>query len=273
MKLTKKQLLNIIEISIVCLSVIFTIVTNFIKIKYSSNALHDNFLKKIIPYTLVSIATVIIIKRLNIKIFKKIENIVYVIPCLIVAVNNMQWHAFFSGKMHLANTQFLDVLLFVLYCLSIGFVEELVFRGLCFSLIASFFPKNKKGIILTFFSSSVIFGLMHFFNGFSLGTLKQVGYSILTGGLFAFCLMKTKNIFCPILLHSVYNFCGLLFDTQGLGSGVVFDLGTIISMLVVDVLIGVFIIIKTFTYPEPERTKLYDKLGISNYPNIYLHHH
>ena len=88
------------------------------------------------------------------------------------------------------------------------------------------------------------------------------------GGLFAFCLIKTKNVLCCAVTHALYNFCGLLFSsyekgTIGLGSGVVFDVGTIITMAIVGVAIGLLVLYKVFTYSEKEREELYQKLGIT----------
>jgi hypothetical protein len=114
--------------------------------------------------------------------------------------------------------------------------------------------------------SSLIFGLSHLLNIFTgadvAATFLQIGYSILTGGMFAFALIKTKNILFSVLLHAVYNFGGLLFSKQGLGMGVVFDTPTAVMMAVVAVIVGIFVIIKLVTYPDEEREYLYKKLGI-----------
>jgi membrane protease YdiL (CAAX protease family) len=142
--------------------------------------------------------------------------------------------------------------------------EEIIFRGIVFSVLADRFSKNKKGFLKTYVISSVIFGLAHLFNGFSFGTVLQVGYTVLTGGLFAFCLIMTKNILCCALVHGIYNFCGLLFDhVQGLGNGVVFDLGTVITMAVISVVVGIFVLYKVYHYPDEERKDLYARLGIA----------
>jgi membrane protease YdiL (CAAX protease family) len=142
--------------------------------------------------------------------------------------------------------------------------EEIIFRGIVFSVLADRFSKNKKGFLKTYVISSVIFGLAHLFNGFSFGTVLQVGYTVLTGGLFAFCLIMTKNILCCALVHGVYNFCGLLFDhVQGLGNGVVFDLGTVITMAVISVVVGIFVLYKVYHYPDEDRKDLYARLGIA----------
>jgi hypothetical protein len=66
-------------------------------------------------------------------------------------------------------------------------------------------------------------------------------------------------------VHAVYNFCGLLFGTEsnlGLGAGVVLDLGTAITMLIVSVLVGAFVLYKVFTYTEEERIELYQRLSV-----------
>jgi hypothetical protein len=130
-------------------------------------------------------------------------------------------------------------------------------------LIAGSFSPDKKGLVKTFFLSSVVFGGMHIFNilaGAGVGaTILQVGYSTLTGGLFAFVLIKNKNILMCALAHAVYDFCGLLLPK--LGSGTVFDWQTSLTMAVVAVAVGAFVLYSLWKYPETEREELYKKLG------------
>ena len=49
---------------------------------------------------------------------------------------------------------------------------------------------------------------------------------------------------------------------MGLGNGIVFDLGTVITMLIVCVVVGAFILYSVFKYSEEELGSLYEKLGI-----------
>ncbi len=260
----KNQIWNSIEIVSIFLLLAFTLLTDFIKIPYSKNAFYNRLLSKTIQQSCGSIAAILLFRRLEFHLFKGISNPLYLLPCLLIALNNMQWSALFNGKMQLLQKDAISFILFALYCLSTGLFEELIFRGILFGLIVNKFPKSKKGFLLAYLSSALLFGLAHLLNGFSASTFLQVGYSILTGGLFAFCLIKTKNIFCCAMLHSVYNFCGLLFDaSQGLGSGVVFDLGTILSMLIIDIIIGVFILYKVWTYTDDERKQLYNQFKIT----------
>jgi membrane protease YdiL (CAAX protease family) len=143
--------------------------------------------------------------------------------------------------------------------------EECIFRGVIFSILASRFTKDRNGFWTTYLFSSGVFAIAHLFNGLSFGTILQVGYTFLTGGLFAFVLIKTKNLLCCGLVHAIYNFCGLLFETperMGLGSGVVFDLGTVLTMLIVSVCIGLFVLVSVYKYSDEERGVLYQKLGV-----------
>lgn len=204
------------------------------------------------------------LQYLGVKLFRKTYNWLYLLPCLIIAIDNFQFGAFFNGRLQLVRTNPIDFLLFALNCLSIGLFEEIIFRGIVFSVLAGLFSKDRKGFLKTYVVSSVVFGLAHLLNGFSLGTILQVGYTILTGGLFAFCLIKTKNILCCALVHGVYNFCGLLFDSQGLGNGIVFDTATVVTMLIVSIVVGVFVLYKVWAYSETERAILYRHLGVEN---------
>ena len=255
------------SIQIICIAVLCTaaVVLEFIKIPYLNDSLRNALLSKFIQQLCGAGAAILIMSRLNMKLFSRPQKCLFLIPCLIIAIDNFQFYSFFHGKMELVNTHPLDFLLFIGYCLSVGLFEECIFRGVVFSLLADWLPKNKKGFLWTFVLSSVIFGFAHLLNGFSLATIAQVGYTILTGGLFAFCLIKTKNIICCAFVHAVYNFCGLLFGTEsnfGLGTGVVLDLGTAITMLIVSVLVGGFVLYKVFTCTEEERRELYLRLAI-----------
>jgi len=262
----RKKIKNWIEIAVIALLCVATVVLDFVKIPYLKDSLQNAWLSKIVQQTIGSVAGILLLRRLGIKLFGKPQGWLYLIPCLIVAIDNFQFYAYFNretlgGAMQFARTGVWDFVLFALYCFFIGLFEELIFRGVIFAVLAGIFSKDKKGLILTFVLSSVIFALSHLVNGFSI----QVAYTLLTGGLFAFCLMKTRNIFCCAFVHGLYNFCGLLLgkaSENGLGTGIVLDTGTCITMAIVGVLVGAFVVYKVLTYTEQERSTLYAQLGI-----------
>ena len=253
----KKTAVYVVIIAFFILTAIF----ESVKIEYSADPVYNRFLSEIVPLIFGSIAVFIVLSLYGVKIFSRPRNLLYLLPCLVVAVNNFPFFSYFNGNMQLVHTRALDFILFGLYCLLVGAFEEGVFRGLLFPTLASLFERSKKGLWISFILTSCLFGFTHLFNLFSgadfLSTLLQVGYSILTGGLFTFVLLKTKNLFLCILTHSIYNFCGLHIAPSGLGSGVVFDLPTLVCMAVVAVMVGVFVLVSVARYSEEERYELY----------------
>ncbi len=239
-----------------------TLLLDFLRIPFSKDEFYNRTGTKILQQACGSILAILLARRLNLKIFRKVENWLYLLPCMLIALDNFQWSAYFSGKMQLIRTNAGDILLFLLNCMLVGLFEELIFRGILFSLLLGVFSKDKKGFLKTYVFSSLIFGGAHLLNGFSLGTLLQVAYTCLTGGLFAFCFVKTKNVLCCAFVHGCYNFCGILFDKQGLGAGVVFDLGTVITMILVSVSVGIFVLYKVWKYSDAERERLYERLAV-----------
>ncbi len=248
-----KQRIQMLIVAVLCGIMAFL---EFSNLRLFTDAQRNGWLLKILQQACGSVAVVILLWSMRVRLYGKPQKWWHWLVGLMIAVNNFQWWAFFAGKMAWIRTEFIDIALFTLECLLVGLFEELVFRGAVFALLASVFPKNRKGLWLTYAVSSVIFALAHIFNG----NLLQVGYTFLTGGLFAFVLIKTKNILCCAFTHGLYNWLGLVMDQ--LGSGAVFDVGTCVLMAIIAVLGGIFVIYAVWTYPESEREDLYQRLGI-----------
>ena len=260
-KPTKRQSIwNVLQIVLIALFCALTVLFEFWDVKLVSDTFRNKMLVKIIQQGRGAIAAILLMLRLKIRLFGKPQGWIYLIPCLIIAIDNFQFSAYFNGKMTLIRNGALDFFLFGAYCMLVGLFEECIFRGIIFSVIAGLFSKDKKGFLYTYVVSSLVFGCAHLLNGISGAVILQVGYTCLTGGLFAFCLIKTQNILCCAAIHGIYNFCGLLFDEMG--TGAVFDVGTAVTMLIVSVLVGIFVLWKVWTYSEEERTSLYQKLGV-----------
>ena len=242
------------------------LVLDFVSIQYAEDALRNEWINRIVQQGIGAIAVILLMLYLKMRLFGKVHHWLYLLPCIVIALDNFPSISYLNGNMHFERFEALDILLFALYCLMIGLFEECVFRGIVFSVFARMFSKDQRGLIKTFVISSAFFGISHLFNlfgGAGIGaTLLQVCYTTLTGGLFAFVLIKTKNIFCCAFVHGLYNFCGLILSQQGLGSGIVFDLGTGVMMTVISVVIGVFVLLSLRNYKENERSILYKRLGI-----------
>ena len=258
---TKQQSLwNVLQIVLIAFFCILTVLLDFLDVTLLKDEFRNKMIRRIIQQGSGAITAILLMIRLKIRLFGKPQALICLIPCLIIAIDNFQFSAYFNDKMSLIRNGAADFLLFGVYCLLVGVFEECIFRGIIFSVIAGLFSKDKKGFLYTYVISSVAFGCAHLLNGISGAVILQVGYTCLTGGLFAFCLIKTQNILFCAAIHGIYNFCGLLFDEMG--TGVVFDAGTVLTMLIVSVMVGIFVLWEVWTYSDEERVMLYQKLGV-----------
>lgn len=251
---------------IVSLCCILTAVFSFFDFSYSDNERIDRLLTLSMPLVFASVLSVCLLIREKSGLFRLPKKLVFALPCLLVAVNNFPFCSYLSGKSVFADIGKTEVAVFTLYCALVGFFEECVFRGVVFALFADRFSKNHKGVLLTFFSSSVTFGFAHVLNLFTgaspVSVVMQIGYSVLIGGLCAYALLKTKNIIVCAFVHALYDFCGLLLDGEiGLGTGIVFDFPTIILTVCIGVAVASFVLYEVFSYSEEERVILYRRLG------------
>jgi membrane protease YdiL (CAAX protease family) len=85
----------------------------------------------------------------------------------------------------------------------VGFLEEIIFRGFLFQMMAK--DNLKTAIIVT----SITFGIGHIINLLNgaelVPTLLQICYAISAGYLFAVMLVKSKSLWPQIITHSVVN--------------------------------------------------------------------
>ncbi len=99
----------------------------------------------------------------------------------------------------------LETVLYVLSMFCVGFLEEMIFRGLLFQAM------TKNGVRSAIIVSSVTFGIGHIVNLFNgsgaelLPNLLQVAYAIAIGFAFVMIYCRTKSLMPCILTHSVFN--------------------------------------------------------------------
>ena len=266
MKHIKTTPRHVLILTLCAVMILFELVPILKEIPFTNDKAYNRLISLSIPLIMGVIAVILIAGECGVRLFGRPEWLWVLIPALIIAIDNFPWLAYAAGKMELIYTQPLHFVVFGAYCLLVGFFEEILFRGIFFSVLASVFEHTKKGLIWTYLLSSVAFGAIHILNVFQSGgaAVLQAGYSILTGGLFGFVLMKTKNVVFPAIIHAVYNFCGLLFTSHiGLGTGSIIDLPTGIMMALISVCIGVFVLYSVWKYPESEREELYKRLGVN----------
>lgn len=139
------------------------------------------------------------------------KSFLIMIPAFIISINNFPVIAFLNGRATLSDPMY-RVFLFFIECLSTGFFEEIIFRGVLLVFLLKALSHLKNGVLLSIILSSLIFGFIHIFNlfsGASFGdTILQIGYSFLVGMMWAVMFLKTKNLWLTMLLHATFNFFG-----------------------------------------------------------------
>lgn len=122
----------------------------------------------------------------------------YYIPLLVLLTANL-WYGVALNMSPLATV------LYVLSMFCVGFLEELIFRGMLFQAMA------KDGVKSAIIVSSVTFGIGHIVNlingsGAELfPNLLQVLYAVAIGFAFVMIYWKTKSLMPCIIVHSVFN--------------------------------------------------------------------
>ena len=96
-----------------------------------------------------------------------------------------------------------EIIFHILTMINVGFLEEIIFRGFLFKMMA------KDNIKSTIFVSSLTFGIGHivnFLNGADLiPTLIQICYAVALGYLFVTILIKSKSLIPCIITHILIN--------------------------------------------------------------------
>ena len=99
----------------------------------------------------------------------------------------------------------LETVLYILSMFCVGFLEEMIFRGLLFQAMA------KDGVKSAIFVSSVTFGMGHIVNLINgsgaelLANGLQVLYAVAIGFAFVMICCKTRSLVICIIIHSVFN--------------------------------------------------------------------
>ena len=127
---------------------------------------------------------------------KNAEKYLYFIPLVFIATVNL-WNGINI------NNSTSEIIFHILTMINIGFIEEIIFRGFLFKMMA------KQNVRLAIHISAITFGVGHIvnlLNGADLvPTLMQVCYAISIGYLFVIIFHKSKSLVPCIITHSVTN--------------------------------------------------------------------
>lgn len=144
----------------------------------------------------------------------------YFIP-LIVTVSVNFW-----GGVRIQYT-FLETVLYVISMLSVGIIEEIIFRGFLFKAL------SKDNVKVAIIVSSLTFGFGHIINLVSgaelLPTLLQIAYATAAGFSFTIIFYKSGSLLPCIIAHSVMNATSVFACNMG----VIMDIITAVVFIVI----------------------------------------
>ncbi len=167
----------------------------------------------------------------------------YFIPLLLLMSTNL-WN---GAAM---NASPAEVLLHILSMLCVGFIEELIFRGLLFKAICK--SNGKQAILI----SSITFGIGHIVNLLNgaacFQTILQLCCAIALGFLFVMIFYKGKSLWPCIVTHGIINSLSI-FSVQG---SPLFDIVTSAALCVISVGYALWIFKKSEILEKDGKTYL-----------------
>ena len=156
-------------------------------------------------FSIVLLVLIISLKSTSYYGLTKVKNLkayLYFIPLVLIVSVNL-WNG-----ININNTPS-EIVFHILTMLNVGFIEEVIFRGFLFKMMAK---DNVKSAIIV---SSVTFGIGHIVNLFNgadfIPTMMQIGYAISIGYLFVTIFYKSNSIIPCIIAHGVNNALSIFY--------------------------------------------------------------
>ena len=150
-------------------------------------------------FSIALIILMIILKRTAYYGLIKVTNLkvyIYFIPLFFIISVNL-WNGINI------NNSYSEIIFYILNMVNVGFIEEIIFRGFLFKMMAK---DNVKTAIIV---SAITFGIGHFINLLNgaelISTLLQVCYAISIGYLFVIIFYKSKSLIPCIITHCLVN--------------------------------------------------------------------
>lgn len=150
-------------------------------------------------FSIFLVILMIILKRTKYYGLTKVTNLkkyLYFIPLVLIVSVNL-WNGINI------NNSASEIVLHILTMINIGFIEEIIFRGFLFKMMAK---NNVNSAIIV---SALTFGVGHIVNLLNgaelIPTILQICYAASIGYLFVIIFHKTKSLIPCIITHSLMN--------------------------------------------------------------------
>ena len=180
------------------LLIVLYVVTN----SYCIQNFGDTSYVNVIVNTVFSLCLIVImtaLKKTSYYGLTKVKNAkeyLYFVPLIIILTVNL-WNGIN------VNNSASEIVFYILTMLNIGFIEEIIFRGFLFKMMA------KNSVNSAIIVSALTFGIGHavnLLNGTELiPTVLQICYAASIGYLFVIIFHKSKSLVPCIITHSLMN--------------------------------------------------------------------
>ena len=145
-----------------------------------------------------------------------------------------------------------NLLLLLFACLTVGFAEEFLFRGLLQSIFLKKYLNHKNGIFISILIPAIVFGLFHLINLTNNDdvsvVLIQVVFATFIGFFFGVLVLKTNKIIPVALTHGLINFFFSIPFLPGIEETInIEETGTSIAPIIITLpifIMGLFILKK-----------------------------
>ena len=150
-------------------------------------------------FSIILIILMIILNKVSYYGLTKVGNLkkyLYFIPLLLIVSVNL-WNGINI------NNSTSEIIFYILTMINVGFIEEIIFRGFLFKMMA------KDNVDRAIIVCAITFGIGHIINLLNgadlIPTIMQVCYAISIGYLFCIIFYKSKSLVPCIITHSLVN--------------------------------------------------------------------
>ena len=214
--MNNKNVKVVVAIILIAVNILFWNIVDrlLIKVEWGKDYLADSIVTLVHNIFGIVVFLLLTIKILKIKVGFGKKNLVRgifwygLVMCIAIVVNLIiAYHKPETGF----SEAFPYVVLTIFTNLSIGIVEEVMYRGMIFGVFRESFGEDKKGIYKSVFASALVFGVVHIVNliiypTLIVSTVTQVIYATNIGVLLAVIYYRSDNLLPGVLLHGLLDF-------------------------------------------------------------------
>ena len=183
---------------------------NFLLDNFDFTVQQSNNIDRIIKNVVLTFLAFIVIKKLNISQLSGLSKqlsfknkYLVIIPMYLVIFGGLSLIG-----IDLSNVTIVDSILLCLAMLSVGFVEEFIFRGILQSAFLKKYVQHKFGVYIGIFVPAFLFGALHLINldiSNIAASISQVVYAFFIGSAFGAILLKTNRLVPLAILHGIID--------------------------------------------------------------------